>query len=181
MEQQDTYIPNEDRTLEELCQDINLRAEKVYILKGKKDRTILLIGVVIILGVLALAWYLMRVEINWYREPIVISAIVGWSFVYILINKLLINRMKRAASPKQHLRFAKCLKWWDKFSKAIPLAMIFSTPWLWEYGVNIGTYLLLFFPLLVLFFIAARVDGDFNEGLDELEYRLQECVLPDKG
>ncbi len=182
MEQQDTYIPNEDRTLEELCQDINLRAEKVYILKGRKDKTILLIGVVIILGVLALAWYLMRVEINWYREPIVISAIVGWSFVYILINKLLINRMKRAASPKQHLRIAKCLKWWDKFFKAIVPAMIFPSIWLsQEDVVNYGTCLLIFFPLFILFFIIARIDKDFSEGLDELEYRLQECVLPDKG
>ena len=175
MEQQETYIPYEERTLEELCHDLNLRAEKAYLIRSKKDRTILLIGVVIILGVLALAWYLMRVEINWYREPIVISAIVGWSFVYILINKLLINRMKRATSPKQHLRFAKCLKWWDKFFKAIVPAMIFPSIWLsQEDGVNYGTCLLIFIPLFVLFFIATRVDEDFNEGLDELEHRLQE-------
>ena len=175
MEQQDTYIPNEDRTLEELCQDINLRAEKLYLMKGKKDRTILLIGIVAILGILALAWYFLRFEINWHRDPIVIAAILGWCFVYILINKLLINRMKRATSPKQHLHFAKCLKWWDKFSKAIVPAMMLPLIWLsQEDGVNYGTCLLIFIPLFVLFFIATRVDEDFNEGLDELEYRLQE-------
>ena len=182
MEQQDTYIPNEDRTLEELCQDINLRAEKVYLLKGRKDKTILLIGIVVILGILALVWYFLGFEINWNRDPFVIAAIVGWCFVYTLINKLLINRMKRATSPKQHLRFAKCLKWWDKFSKAIVPAMIFSSSLLSiEDEVNYGAFLLLFFPLLVLFFIATRANQDFCEGLDELEYRLQECVPPDKG
>lgn len=182
MEQQDTYIPNEDRTLEELCQDINLRAEKVYLLKGRKDKTILLIGIVVILGILALVWYFLGFEINWNRDPFVIAAIVGWCFVYTLINKLLINRMKRATSPKQHLRFAKCLKWWDKFSKAIVPTMIIPSIWLsQEDGVNYGILLLIFIPLFILFFIIARVDEDFSEGLDELEYRLQECVPPDKG
>jgi len=174
MEQQDTHIPYRDRTLEQLCQDINLRAEKVYLIRSKKDKMILLIGIVAILGLFALTWYFQWYEINWYWGPIVMAAIVGWCFAYILINKLLINRMKRATSPKQHLRFAKCLKWWDKLSRAIAPAMIFPSPWLWENGVNFGTFLLLFFPLLVLFFIATRVDKDYSEGLDELEYRLQE-------
>ena len=38
MEQIDTHIPYRERTLEELCQDINLRAEKVYLWKGKMNR-----------------------------------------------------------------------------------------------------------------------------------------------
>ena len=175
MEQQDTYIPNEDSTLEELCHDLNLRAEKAYLIRSKKDKMILLIGIVVILGIMAITWYLLQFEINWNRDPFVIAAIVGWCFVYIPINKLLINRMKRATSPKQHLRFAKCLKWWDKFSKAIVPAMMLPLIWLsQEDGVNYGTCLLIFIPLFVLFFIATRVDEDFNEGLDELEYRLQE-------
>lgn len=175
MEQQDTYIPNEDSTLEELCHDLNLRAEKAYLIRSKKDKMILLIGVAAILGLFALTWYFLGFEINWNRDPFVIAAIVGWCFVYIPINKLLINRMKRAASPKQLLRIAKCLKWWDKFSKAIVPAMIFPLIWLsTEDVVNYGTCLLIFFPLFILFFIIARIDKDFSEGLDELEYRLQE-------
>ena len=60
--------------------------------------------------------------------------------------------------------------------------MIFPSIWLsQEDVVNYGTCLLIFFPLFILFFIIARIDKDFSEGLDELEYRLQECVLPDKG
>ncbi len=175
MEQQDTYIPNEDSTLEELCHDLNLRAEKAYLIRSKKDKMILLIGVAAILGLFALTWYFQWYEINWYWGPIVMAAIVGWCFAYILINKLLINRMKRATSPKQHLRIAKCLKWWDKFSKAIVPAMMLPLIWLsQEDGVNYGTCLLIFIPLLVLFFIVSRVDKDYSEGLDELEYRLQE-------
>ena len=175
MEQLDSHIPNQDRTLEELCHNITHSAQNAYLKISNKERIALVITAVLLLGILALAWYFQWFEIDWYQGSMMLATLVVWFVVIYLVSKLLINRMKRATSPKQHLRFAKCLKWWDKFSKAIVPAMMLPLIWLsQEDGVNYGTCLLIFIPLFALFFIATRVDEDFNEGLDELEYRLQE-------
>jgi len=136
---------------------------------------ILLIGVAAILGLLALTWYFQWYEINWYWGPIVMAAIVGWCFAYILINKLLINRMKRATSPKQLLRLAKCLKWWIKLNRAL-VALIIFIPLLEPLivGHQYSTALLVVGPLLILCYLAAHVDSDYSDGLKELEYRLDD-------
>ena len=176
MEQQETHIPYRDRTLVELCQDINLTAEKVYLARSKKDKKILLIGAAVLLGILALTWYFQWFDINWYRGSIVTAAIVGWFFVIYLVNQLLINRMKRATSPKQHLRLAKCLKLWNRLSRAIMVMIILPWP-LWlllDDGAKVSITLLTAGLFFVLAFIGAPVDEDFSDGLTELEYRLEE-------
>lgn len=167
MEQQDTHIPYRDRTLVELCQDINFRAEQVYL----KLNHVVLVCAAVLLVFVALIWYYQWFEINWY----VYGAFVVWVFVYYLVNKLLINSMKRASNVKQHLRRAKCLKWWDKLSRAMMAVMVFFSPLsdlVPEH--KFGTILMIVGPLLLLFYIITPVDEDFNDGLAELEYRLEE-------
>lgn len=172
MKQQDTHIPYWDRKLDELCQDINLRAEKVFL---KQSKYLLLFAVVFILGLLALGRYFQWFEINWHRDLIWLVCLV-WLFVVYLVNQLLINRMKRAISPKQHLRLAKCLKWLDKLSRAFISAIVIPWPLLssWNDTASVSTIILCVCPLLVLCFLIAPVDSDFSEALDELEYRLEE-------
>ena len=122
-----------------------------------------------ILGFWGLSWY-----INWHIGSIVTAAIVVWFFVIQLVNKLLINRMKRATSPKQHLRLAKCLKLWNRLSRAILVVIVLPWPLLSLSPIPKAPTILLTTSFVVLAFIGAPVDEDFSDGLTELEYRLEE-------
>ena len=104
-----------------------------------------------------------------------LAVLVVWGVVIYLVNQLLINRMKRATSPKQLLRLAKCLKWWIKLNRAL-VALIIFIPLLEPLivGHQYSTALLVVGPLLILCYLAAHVDSDYSDGLDELEYRLDD-------
>lgn len=176
MEQIDTYIPDQGRTLEELCQDINLRAETVYLKFSKKEKNSLLIAALVLIGFFALTWYFQWFEIDWHMGSIWIGVLVVYAFVVYSVNKVLINAMKHAASPKQHLRMAKCLKWWVKLYRAIGTLFVIWAPLLrlLVEGQKYDTVLLIVGPLLLFCFLGAPIDSEYNDGLTELEYRLEE-------
>lgn len=166
MEQEDT---NKKRTLEELCQDINLRAEKLYV--GKRSKFILPIIAVVLLALAVLNRFFNWFECdNWYW--IWLGAIVVWCFVLFIVNLILINGMKRAASPKQHLRIAKWLKRFVRFSNAFN-AIILFLPFIRLACRKSYAVALFVAGLWFLFgYIAGPIDSAFSEDLDELEYRL---------
>ena len=175
MKQQDTHIHSQDRTLEELCHDINLKAENAYLKLSNRSKYLLSIFAILLLGFLALARYFQWFEINWYRGLMMLAALMVWSVVIYLINQLLINRMKHATTPKQHLRSAKCLKWWVKLNRAF-VALIIFIPLLEPLvaGHQYITTLMIAGPILFLCYLGAAINSDFSDCLDELEYRLED-------
>lgn len=174
MEQIDTHISDQAGILKGLCENINHRAETVYLKLTKNEKTLLIITVVFSIAMLALGWCYKRFDGFWHRCLILLGVLVVFVFVVYSVNKFLINAMKRAANPKQHLRMAKCLKWWGKLYKSIGSLIVFFAA-VFVNGIEYETALLIVGSLLLFFgFLGAPVDSDFNDSLTELEYRLEE-------
>ena len=105
MEQQDAYIAYEDRTPKDLCQDINIKAEKF--LKSYKKGVFIVPVICLVLVVLGLHF---MPNMNWWRG-LEILGIVEVSFIVIYIyTQKLIHEMRLSANPKQFLPIAKKLK-----------------------------------------------------------------------
>ena len=105
MEQQDAYIAYEDRTPKDLCQDINIKAEK-FLKSYKKG---VFIVPVICLALVVLGRYFTP-DVKWWRG-LGIFGVAEVSFIVIYIyTKKLIHEMHLAANPKQFLPIAKKLK-----------------------------------------------------------------------
>lgn len=173
MEQIDTHISDQAGTLEELCQNINHRAETVYLKLTKYEKTLLIITVVFSIAMLALGLCYQRFDIHWHRSLMLIGVLVVYAFVVYSVNKFLINAMKRAANPKQHLRMAKCLKWWGKLYKSIGALIIFFAP-AFVNGMKYDTVLLIAGLVLLFGILVTPVDSEYNDSLTELEHRLEE-------
>ena len=175
MEQLDSHIPNQDRTLEQLCHNITHSAQNAYLKISNKERIALVITAVLLLGILALAWYFQWFEIDWYQGSMMLATLVVWFVVIYLVSKLLINRMKRSTSPKQLLHTATRLKWWVKFSRALTALIILadSIKLLIDDNQHV-TALVLAGLVFVIVLIATPMDSDFGEGLEQLKYRLND-------
>ena len=105
MEQQDAYIAYEDRTPKDLCQDINIKAEKF--LKSYKKGVFIVPVICLVFVVLGLHF---MPNMNWWRG-LEILGIVEVSFIVIYIyTQKLIHEMRLSANPKQFLPIAKKLK-----------------------------------------------------------------------
>lgn len=169
MEQVDTNHPDKKMTLGELCEDIFLRAEKMCFLSNK-EKYILLIIALVFLVLVVLDWHYKWFKFEWFHwcSLACLGAIVVIALGYI-INRKLINGMKRAASPKQHLRLAKWLKWSVQTRNALGAII------LWLPLVRQGTFevvLLIVVLVFILGFLSGKMDSAFCSDLDELEYRL---------
>ena len=99
---------NKKRTEEELCHDITDRAEKLHVLKPKVKYVML----AVVLALFALGalnshykWFVMD---KWWWAWL--GIVVLWFLVFYVIIRQLINGMRRAATPREHLRKAKWLK-----------------------------------------------------------------------
>ena len=156
-----------------MCQDINLRAEEVYLKLSKKGKYFRLFFVVALVVFTVLNWQWVRNNPWWCAYWFGSCALV--IFIVYKINKKLINDMKRSASPKENLRLAKWLKRFTRIVNAFGPIIVF---WSWimqlvnekSYGLACLVTILLF----VLGFIASSTDSTLNEDLHELEYRLEE-------
>ena len=105
MEQEDAYIAYEDSTPKDLCQDINIKAEKFL----KSYKTGVFIIPVICLVLVALSRYFTP-DVKWWRG-LGIFGVAELSFIVIYIyTKKLIHEMHLAANPKQFLPIAQKLK-----------------------------------------------------------------------
>ena len=167
MKQEDTNTPDKKRTLEELCQDITLRAERLYLRENKAKYILLVFVVAFVLGALNMhfKWFVM---FNWWWAWLL--GLMVWVGVTYIINQILINGMKRASSHKQYLRTAKRLKRSIQCTNAISCIISFLPL------VHEMTYGIVFFLglLLVLGFVAGGIDSAFSDDLHELEYRLED-------
>ena len=171
---------NTNRTLEELCNDINLRAEKLFSKFSKVEKWGLLLFAVLFLAPIAINWHLHR-SVDWWWVG-ACCALVVFLFVFYIINHRLINGMKRAANVKQHLRLAKRLR------KCVQFRNFFGFLY-WSTFAGFGfahdefewgwfLFSLIIAVIVTLCITAANpeklIDSAFSEDLDELEYRLEE-------
>jgi len=105
MEQQDAYIAYEDRTPKDLCQDINIKAEKF--LKSYKKGVLIIPVICLVLVVLGRYF---TPDVEWWRGVVIFGVgEVSFIVIYIYTQKL-IHEMHLAANPKQFLPIAQKLK-----------------------------------------------------------------------
>ena len=176
MKREETYIPYKERTPKELCRDINLKAEKLFL---KNDKFGLLIFAVFFLVLVALHFYY-KTYVNLWLGAIVVGAILVVNSVFFLINRRLVNDMNLAATSKQFLPMAKRLKKCFQFRNFLCLSLLFWLPFLilddfhdvWRIA-----------ELLILYILGALfsnrdfwIDPAFSDDVEELEYRLEEQV-----
>lgn len=173
MEQEYTNNPDKERTIEELCRDINLRAEEVYLKLSKKGKYILLVLAALLVVLMVLNWQWVMDNPWWCACWLGACALVV--FVVNKINHKLINDMKRAASPKENLRLAKRLKRFSRIVHAFGPIIVFWTQIMQL--VHEKSYVLACLVTVLLFvfgFISSGLDPTLNGDLHELEYRLDE-------
>lgn len=82
MEREETYIPYKERTPKELCRDISIKVEKLFL---KKDKISLLYFTVFFLVLVALDWF-GKTYVNLWLGCIVVWVIVVCGFVVFRIN-----------------------------------------------------------------------------------------------
>lgn len=171
---------NTNRTLEELCSDINLRAEKLFLKFSKTEKWLLLLFAVVIVAAIAIDWHLNR-SVDWWLIGACCTFVVIM-FVFFIINRRLINGMKRASNFKQHLRLAKRLKkcvqfrnffgflYWSTFAGINSVLDEFNWGWI--------LFAFIVALIVTLCFTAVNhemlIDSAFSDELDELEYQLEE-------
>ena len=172
MGQEYTDMSDRKRTTEELCRDINLRAEEVYLKVSKKGKYILL-GCAIALVVFTVwQWQWVMANQWWWAW---IGTCVLATFIIFKINQKLIYGMKRAASPEENLRLAKRLKRFIQLIHTLGCFITFLpcvTQLVHEEGYGVACFVTIL--LLMFGFIASGIDSTLNDDLHELEYRLDE-------
>lgn len=181
MEQEETYIPYKERTTEELCRDINLRAEKVYLKFSKKDIYCILIAIVALVVCVALFWHYCGHVHGWLLCASIVAYVVVY-YVFFRINQKLINDMFLAKRPEQNLILAKRLKKCLFYRHILIsifgfiLGAIIAWPsaqnFEWVYFTGCFICLLIGIWLGTIIKPESWVDSDLNEDLYELEYRL---------
>jgi len=180
MEPEVPYIPYAERSAKELCRDILLKAEKLYI-KNDKRNLLLIIAVILVLA--ALVWYFNRF-VEAY-EKVGAYAWVGTFLityvVFFFINRKLINEMYLTANPKQFLPLVQRLRTCIKIRHFLYLAiglwpslqlMDLVDAWWWQAAAIIPALLLAW----ILMSIRPMSDSDLEmcEDIEELESRLDE-------
>lgn len=192
MEQEEAYIPYENRTPEVLCRDMNLKAEKLYLRLDKSVKRALVILSVAFVVLLALNLYF-----KWFVVNSWLFAYLGVMFVMFIgsyalfkIIPKLIHDMKCATSPQQHLQIAKKLKLCTQLRCKLPpiaINVLNVTMLLYQYLVAFVRYELpnrfnSFVFILLLVFVCYwgwrernyHVNEGFCDDLDELEYKLND-------
>ncbi len=106
MEPEEPYIAYEDRTPKDLCRDIILKAEDLYLKKDKK--TLHIIAAALLVGAVVI-WYFKRFENLWWILAAGLAIGVVY-YVFLLIQQKLINQMYLAPTPKQFFPIAKRMK-----------------------------------------------------------------------
>ena len=174
MEREEANIPYRDRTTEEVCRDINIKAEKLF-LKNNKYTLLLIAVIFLVFG--AMSWY-WKGYVEWWVWVWFGAFLVG-DIIFYIINQKLINDMKSAASPKQHFSIAKRLRWSVRLRNYLGFALILwpnlrpilGNDWWW----NVMAYIINLLVVLLFAFLKPDlwIEPDFIEDLDELEYRLE--------
>ena len=229
MKREETYIPYKERTPKELCRDINLKAEKLFVKTYKHGLLffavvflmlvglqllhmtyvdwrlgVLVIGTImaggfyvfkkyslkkenkyydkyyiLILYTVILVWIALERHENiymyWGLGAIVVGAIMVVNLVFFKMNHRLVNEMNLAVTPKQHLNIGKRLKKCIQNRNYLCITLLFCLPVLTFHDLMNGWD---FTKWLIVYVIGicteSWIDSDFNDDLDELEFRFEE-------
>ena len=109
MEQEETYTPYQERSLEELRRDINLKAKKLFFTTTKGEKILLVILALAIVAFYALNWHFKWVATIWWLAGVLICALALVFFIFRTIDKRLFRAMECATDAKQHLKATKRL------------------------------------------------------------------------
>ena len=118
MEQEETYTPYQERSLDELRRDINLKAEKLFIIR-KGSKIVLAILVLALVVFEALNLHNKWVPTNWWLLGAFICLIALVDVICYTIKKRLLRAMERAVDAKQHFKATKRLIRTQKWLQAI--------------------------------------------------------------
>ena len=174
MEPEVPYIPYAERSAKELCRDILLKAEKLYI---KNDKMI--IAVILILA--AIAWY-NKESFNQLSDYSFFTWLgvfeVGY-VVFFFINRKLIHDMELAANPRQFLSMVQRLNKSVKLRKFLTIAIgIWPALQLTGFVKVVWWYAAALIPAFIVAWIVVSanpeklVDSEFYDDVEELEYQL---------
>lgn len=176
--ERDAYIPYKERTLKELCRDIDLKAKETFLKLNKTEKSILISFISVLLVCVALSWHYNGGVDRWVLPWFV--AIVVEVIVAFIINKMVIKSMKRAASHKQFFRIARGLKRYAHFRIVLRLVLYIWPVFLPNTMDDVWCYAAFLIAVIgirigVQIFEPDDIIGkDFCTDLDELEYRLEE-------
>ena len=118
MEQEETYTPYQERSLDELRRDINLKAEKLFIIR-KGTKIILAILVLALVVFEALILYNKWIPTNWWLLVALICVIALVDYICYTIKKRLLSAMELAGDATQHFKSTKRLIRTQKWLQAI--------------------------------------------------------------
>ena len=179
MGQEETYTPYQERSLDELRHDINLKAKKLFFTTSKGEKILLAILALAIVVFYALNWHFMWVETNWLMlgALLCISALVF--FIFYTIDKRLFSAMERAADAKQHLKATKKLirsqQWKRILGFALGILLYLET----VHGKIDGfdVFFIAFFTIFQVLWILVKpyafIDRDFEEDVEELSMNVE--------
>ena len=161
MKREETYIPYKERTPKELCRDIYLKAEKLFL---KKDKFGLLIFAVFFLVLVALHFYY-KTYVNLWLGAIVVGAILAVGF----------NVFKTYLPQYGKYRL---LIWVLAFAVCVAMEWRYMTYAYWGLGaIVVGAILVVNF---VFFLINRRLVNDMNLAATPKQFlpmvkRLKKC------
>ena len=161
MKREETYIPYKERTPKELCRDINLKAEKLFL---KKDKFGLLIFAVFFLVLAALHFYY-KTYVNLWLGAIVVGVILAVGF----------NVFKTYLPQYNKYRL---LIWALAFAVCVAMEWRYMTYAYWGLGaIVVGAILVVNF---VFFLINRRLVNDMNLAATPKQFlpmvkRLKKC------
>lgn len=152
MEREETYIPYKERTSKELCRDISIKTEKLFL---KKDKISLLYFTVIFLVLVALDWF-GKTYVNLWLGSIVVWTIVVCGFVVFKINRPEDDAKYRLGILAGALLVLMVVEWDEK---------IYVN---WRLGaIVVGAFVLMYF---VSFIINQKLISDMNLAASPKQY-----------
>ena len=125
MEQEQTYTPSDERSLDELRRDINLKAKKLFLRLSNAEKISLAI-----LGISFVVFEALNLKYKWIATDLlslcavllVLSLVI---YIFYTINKRLYSAMEQAGDAKQHLKATKKLILIQKWESVISFVLGF--------------------------------------------------------
>jgi hypothetical protein len=179
MEQKETYTPYQERSLDELRRDINLKAKKLFLTTTKGEKILLAIVAIALVVFYLLNWHYKWVATNWWMlgTLLCISALVV--FLFYTIDKKLFSAMEGAVDAKQHLKATKKLIRSQQWKRILSFCLGFLVYLVTVHGkidnfdVIVMTFFFIFYVFWMLVKPRAFIDRDFWEDVEELSMNVE--------
>lgn len=104
MEQENNYIPYEERSLKELRSDINMKAEKLFVQTSKADKVIWAILAIAFVAFEVLNLRYKFVVQNWWMLGAFLCGVALVVYIFRSIKKRLFSTMELARDATQHYK-----------------------------------------------------------------------------